>query len=504
MHTLPPPGTAIRNHRATTAVVCLALATVVSAMASLNVALPGIARETHASQSELAWVIDAYSLVFASLLLPAGALGDRFGRRRMLLAGLTIFGVGSAIAMTASSAGELIALRAVLGVGAALVMPATLSTITSTFPVRERTRAVAVWAGVAGGSAVVGLLVTGLLLQVSSWPSVFGLNVVLAILAIGGTLRRVPESAAADAPRLDLGGALLATAGLVALVYSVIEAPGAGWLAGRTLGGLAIGAVMLGCFVLFELRRPHPMLDPRLFRNARFTAGCGTILVQFFVFFGFIFVFLQYLQLVRGDSALLAATSMLPMAATLMPASRLAPLLVARAGTRVVCVVGLLLVACGLAVLATLAADTSYLVVLAGLMPLGAGMGLAMTPATSTITEALPASQQGVGSAMNDLSRELGGALGIAVLGSILAAAYRSHLSLPGLPAQVIDRARSSVAVAQQLGGHVRIDAQGAFVSGMHVALLAGAVVAFAAAILVGVLLRPSTSPSRVPEAEAA
>src|SRR6195952_2981 len=205
--------TAPQKHRATTAVVCLALATVVAAMASLNVALPEIAGDTHASQSQLEWVIDAYSLVFACLLLPAGALGDRYGRRRVLLAGLAIFGAGSAVAMTASSAGELIALRAVLGLGAALVMPATLSTITSTFPAAQRTRAVGVWAGVAGGSAIAGLLATGLLLQVWSWPAVFGLNVVLAVLAIAGTLRFVPESADADAPRLDPAGSLIAVAG---------------------------------------------------------------------------------------------------------------------------------------------------------------------------------------------------------------------------------------------------------------------------------------------------
>jgi MFS family permease len=371
-------------------------------------------------------------------------------------------------------------------------MPATLSTITSTFPAAERTRAVAVWAGVAGGSAVVGLLATGLLLQVWSWPAVFGLNVALALAAIAGTFRSVPESAEADASRLDLGGALIAVIGLVAVVYSVIEAPGTGWLAARTLGGLALGVVVLCCFLAFELRQAHPMLDPRLFRNARFAAGYMTILAQFFVFFGFVFVFLQYMQLVRGDSPLLAAVSMLPMAATLMPASRLAPVLVARLGARRVCVAGLLLVAGGFAVLAQLSAGSPYLLLLAGLVPLGGGMGLAMTPATSNITEALPASQQGVGSAMNDLSRELGGALGIAAIGSVLAASYRSNLALPGLPRQLAERARGSIAVAQQLGGGVRVQAHAAFIDGMHVALVSTAVVACLAAVGVALLLRPA------------
>ncbi len=227
------------RHGLITAVVCLALAAVVAAMASLNVALPDIARDTHATQTELLWVIDAYSLAFAALLLPGGALGDRYGRRVALIVGLVIFGAGSAVAMTASSATELIALRAILGLGAALVMPATLSTITGTFPPAERGRAVSIWAGVAGGAAVLGLLASGLLLAGFSWRSIFGLNVVLSALALAGTLRFVPESADPDAPRLDLGGAAIAVAALVALVFSVIEAPTYGWLAPRTVVGLA-------------------------------------------------------------------------------------------------------------------------------------------------------------------------------------------------------------------------------------------------------------------------
>ncbi|HEV3294213.1 MAG TPA: MFS transporter, partial [Streptosporangiaceae bacterium] len=229
-----PAALALRSG-AVTAVVCVALATVVAAMASLNVALPEIARSTHATQTQLAWIIDAYSLVFAAMLLPAGAIGDRYGRRLALLAGLSVFGAGSAVAMTAHSATELIALRAVLGLGAALVMPATLSTITGTFASEQRTRAVSVWAAVAGGSAVLGLLTSGLVLEVWSWPSVFGLNVVLAAVALAGTLRFVPESADPHAPRLDVSGAVLVVIGMVALVYSIIEAPSHGWLSERTL-----------------------------------------------------------------------------------------------------------------------------------------------------------------------------------------------------------------------------------------------------------------------------
>jgi len=331
----PAAGT-IRSG-AVTAVVCLALAAVVAAMSSLNVALPGIARATHASQTQLAWIIDAYSLVFASLLLPAGAIGDRYGRRLALITGLLIFGAGSAVAMTAHSANELIGLRAVIGLGAALVMPATLSTITGTFASEQRTRAVSVWAAVAGGAAVLGLLVSGIVLQVWSWPSVFGLNVVLAAVAIAGTLRFVPESADPAAPRLDISGAILAVLGLVALVYSIIEAPSQGWLSARTLGGLATGVVILAGFVWWERRRRHPMIDPRIFRRPGLAAGSVSIFVQFFAMFGFIFIVLQYLQLIGGDSGLLSAVSMLPMAATMIPTARLAPALVTRLGARNVC-----------------------------------------------------------------------------------------------------------------------------------------------------------------------
>ncbi|MFG2451974.1 MFS transporter [Streptomyces sp. NPDC048512] len=483
------PAPAARHHLILV-VTCLALGTVVAAMASLNVALPDLARETHATQTQLSWIIDSYSLVFASLLLPAGALGDRFGRRRALLAGLTLFGAGSAAASLTTDPSTLIALRGVLGVGAALVMPATLSTITSTFPRARRAQAVSVWAAVAGASALVGLFATGALLEGWSWRSVFLLNVALALVALIGTLLFVPESAEPQQPRLDIGGALLAVAGLVALVYSVIEAPTRGWADPVTLGGIGLGLVILAGFVLFELRRANPLLDPRLFRNHHFAAGSLSIMLQFFVFFGFIFVMMQYLQLVRGDSALMAATSMLPMALTMVPVSRATPRLVARFGFRRPWVAGLVGVAGGMGVLSLLDASSPYWLIATGLVPLGAGMGLAMTPATTSITDALPRSLQNVGSAMNDLARELGGALGIAVLGSLLSAAYRDHLSLPGLPDHVADAARSSLAAAHAIGGPVSGHATTAFVDGMHVALLGAAAAAVLAAVTVALLLR--------------
>lgn len=479
------PGTT-GGTRTVLVVTCVALATVVSAVASLNVAIPSIARDTHASQTELSWIIDAYALTFAALLLPAGALGDRFGRRRALLAGLVVFGAGSVAAMTVATAGWLIGIRAVLGVGAALVMPATLSTITATFPSAERAKAVGTWAGVAGASAILGLLSSGTLLEWWSWRSVFALNVVLACVAVLATLRFVPESADPEAPRLDLVGALVAAAGLGAVVYAIIEAPTAGWDSARTLLLLAAGLVVMVGFVLWELRAANPLLDPRLFAVGAFRVGTTSLTLQFFAFFGFIFLLLQYLQLVLGRSPLVAALSLVPMAFGMMPSARVAaPRLVDRLGTRATCTVGLVLASAAMAWLSRLDAGSSYWWLLAGLVPLGAGMGLAMTPATAAVTDALPTEKQGVGSAMNDLSRELGGALGIAVLGSVLESTYRSNLDVGGLPAPVAAQAEQSLALALRIGGSVAQRAQGAFIDGMQAALLLGAGALLLAAILV-------------------
>jgi EmrB/QacA subfamily drug resistance transporter len=488
--TTAPPA-ARPAHRAVLVVTCVALATVVSAVASLNVAIPSIARDTRATQTQLSWMVDAYALVFAALLLPAGALGDRFGRRKALLAGLAVFGAGSVAAMAWADANWLIAMRAVLGLGAALVMPATLSTITSTFPQEERARAVGTWAGVAGGSAILGLLTSGLVLEQWSWRAVFVVNIVLAVLAIIGTVRVVPESAESDAPGLDWTGAAIAVVGLGVLVYSVIEAPTAGWGSAGTLIGIGAGLAVLAGFVRWELHTAEPLLDPRLFRHRAFAAGTLSLTLQFFAFFGFIFLLLQYLQLVLHNSPLVAAVSVLPMALGLMPAARvLAPKLVTRFGTGRVCALGLVIAAAALGWLSTLDSSSGYWVLALGLVPLGAGMGLAMTPATAAVTDALPREKQGVGSAMNDLARELGGALGIAVLGSVLQSTYRSRLDVDGLPADAADSARSSLALAARLGPRVADSAQNAFVDGMQYALLGGAAAVVLAAIAVVVLHR--------------
>ena len=417
--------------------VCLSLATVVSAVTSLNVALPDLARDTGASQTQISWVVDAYALVFASLLLVGGVLGDRYGRRLALLGGLSVFGIGSLLSMFTTSVDGLIGLRGLLGIGAALVMPATLSTITTVYSDKERLRAIGIWSGVAGASAVLGLVVSGTLLEFFSWRSVFGLNITMAVIAAILVVRAVPESVERQAHRIDIGGALLFVVSISALIYSIIEAPTEGWTSAHTLIGLGFGVIMLAATVTWELLVAHPLLDPRLFTNRMFSASALSITVQFAAFFGFVFLMIQYLQLVAGLAPLVAALCMLPMAVGLMGSSRNAFRVTAKLGQVRTCVLGLILIVVAMGTLSTLGADINYVILFVGLPVLGAGMGLAMTPATSALTEALPADQQGVASAMNDLARELGGAVGIAVLGSVLASTITDRLGATGGIAQL-------------------------------------------------------------------
>src|SRR5213080_2178409 len=471
-------------------VMCLALMMVVAGVASLNVALPGIARDTGASQTELEWIVDAYAIVFAALLLPAGAIGDRFGRKPLLAVGLALFGAASLAALFVDSPGTLIAIRAVLGVAAALIMPVTLSVITTIFPPEERGKAVGTWVGVAAGGAVIGLLTSGILLHFFSWSSIFALNVVLAAVALAGTLLIVPATRESRPPRLDPVGTLISVLGLAAIVFGTIEGPDRGWSDPLTLAALVGGFAGVGLFIVWELNRREPMLDPRNFLRRGFGAGSLSITVQFFAFFGFLFLVLPYLQLVLGYSPLQAAAALLPMAVVVIPLSRFAPKIAGRIGVRVTGPLGLGLMATGFIVLSTLGTDASYWHLLAGLLPLGAGMALSGSPATTAIVASLPREKQGVASAINDVSRELGGALGIAVLGSILNTAYRSGVDqhTAGLPAALADKARNSVGAAQAIGHRLGAPdlvahANSAFVHGVSLALLAGAGALIAGAI---------------------
>ncbi len=490
------------------AVVSLALMTVVSAVSGLNVALPDLARETGASQTEITWIVDAYTVVFAGLLLFAGALGDRFGRRELLAGGLAVFGAAAGLGMLTSDPAQLIALRALMGLGAAAIMPTTLSVITTSFPVEDRPKAIGVWVGVAGGGAVLGLFGSGILLEFFSWSSFFGLNVALASAALVGTLRVVPRSVDAHPPRLDLVGALLSLVAVSATVFAIIEGPERGWEDTLTLVTLVTGLVSLVAFVLWELRVDQPMLDPRLFRNRSFSAGSLTVMVQFFATFGLFFVVIQYLQFVVGRSPLEAAAALLPLPLVMIPLARNAPRIARRVGFRRLAPLGMLLTASGLVVISQVDTQLSYAHFALGLVLFAVGMALAGTPSTTAITESLPESKQGVASAVNDTARELGSALGIAILGTALNQQYRDGMAeaVHGLPPAVADAAQGSIAFTQsphvsQLGAtaqHLVSAAQQSFVDGIGVALLIAAGVVTVAAVVVAVLAPSQHGPSRV------
>jgi EmrB/QacA subfamily drug resistance transporter len=485
-----------RRRGAVLRVMCLALMMVVGAVASLNVALPEIARSTGASQTQLQWIVAAYAVAFAALLLPTGAIGDRIGRKPVLAAGLSIFGLSSLAAIFLNGPGELIALRSLMGVGAAMIMPVTLSVITTVFPPEERGKAVGTWVGVAAGGGVLGLLASGVLLEWLPWQSIFVLNVVLAAVALVGTLAIVPATRESRPPRLDLVGSLLSATALGAFVFGVIEGPERGWGEPTTVASLAFGIAGAVAFVLWELRRREPMLDPRHFARRGFAAGTLSISIQFFAAFGFLFLALPYLQLVMGYSPLQAAGALVPMALVVIPLSRTAPAIAARFGVRVAGATGLSLMALGFIVLATLEVGSPYLHVLPGLLAFGAGMALAGAPATTAIVASLPRSKQGVASAVNDVSRELGGALGIAVLGSVMNGVYRTEMagSTAGLPDGAGEKARGSLAAAQQIGeqlgpqGHqLVLHAQTAFLHGFTRGLIAGAALLLLGALFVAV-----------------
>ncbi len=481
------------NRNLVLAAMCVALATVVSAVSSLNVALPDLARNLHATQTQLQWIVDAYAVVFAGLLLLAGAIGDAFGRRHILLVGLAIFSVAAACALLVDSPSALIAVRAVMGLGAAAIMPATLSIITNVFPPEERDRAVSIWAGVAGGSALLGLLVSGALLEAFSWDSIFAFSALLGLGALAFAARMAPNSTQ-EGTRLDVMGGLISAGGLATLVYAIIEGPERGWTDSVTLGAFAIAVVLLAAFVIWELRREQPLLDPRLFRLRGFGAGTASIAVQFFAFFGFIFVILQYVQFVLGYSPFLAGLALAPLAVLMMALSPRVPKLLERFGPAHVAPIGLLLMAGGFAVLSTAGRDSSYWLLLAGLVPLGVGMALATTPATTAIVSSLPQAKQGVASAVNDLAREVGGALGIAVLGSALTGRYRSGVAdaTAHLPAQLAGRADdalpAALAIADRIGPQgagLASAAQAAFVDGLGLAMVIAAASVAVAAVFV-------------------
>jgi EmrB/QacA subfamily drug resistance transporter len=437
-------------------VLCLSLLIVVIDNTILNTALPTLARVLHAGTSSLQWITDAYTLCFAALLIPAGALGDRYGRRLALLGGLAVFALGSTAAAFASGTGTLIAARVVMGLGAAFVMPATLSILNAVFPPKERPQAIAAWSAVAGVGIVVGPTLGGLLLSNFWWGSVFLINVPLVALALAGVLATVPETAEPGTHRLDLPGALLVAGALFAIVDAIIEAPTRGWTGPVTLAETAAGLAALGIFAWWELRIEHPLIDLRVFAVRAFSTAAASVTVIFFALFGSLFVLTQYLQLVHGYSPLSAGVRALPFALAMAAVSPVSPVLAKRLGNRLVIPAGMALMGGGLLDLSTASVHTAYPPLAVAVAIMGAGMGLVMAPASTTIMTTVPAHQAGAGSAINDTIREVGGALGVAVVGSLSAAVYRSRLgsvlAAAHAPGHIAAAATSSVAAADAVG----------------------------------------------------
>ena len=473
-------------------VLCLSLLAIVIDNTIVNVALPTLAHDLDADVAELQWVVDAYTLVFAGLLLVAGALGDRFGRRRMLLSGLAVFGVSSGWAAHAGGVDGLIIARAVMGAGAAFIMPATLSLLISVFTdTRERTMAIGIWAATAGLGVALGPVVGGFLLDHFWWGSIFIVNVPLTAIAIVAGSRLLPESRDPIARRIDWTGAGLSGAGLVAFVWAVIEAPSKGWTSGPVLAAGAFAAVTLVAFVVWQRRVAEPLLDVRLFENPRFTAASSTIMVLFFALFGFLFLSTQYLQFVLGYSPSAAGVRILPYAAAMIVFAPLSSKLVALFGTKRVVTAGMLLFSIGLAVAATVSTSAGYGRLGIALVLMGAGMGLAGAPATESIMGSLPHERANIGSAVNDTTRELGGALGVAIVGSIMSSFYATQLSdgLPdGVPAPVAAAARESLGAGVNVSGSFGADiadaAREAFVDAMSRASIVAALVAALGALI--------------------
>ncbi len=478
-------------------VLCLSLMIIMISNGSLNVALPALAHDLHASTSALQWMVDAYALVFAGLLFTAGTIGDRYGRKGTLQAGLALFLVGTAVATQAQSSGMIIGARAIMGVAAALVMPSTLSILANVFPAEERGRAISIWAGVAAGGAAIGPSGAGFLLNHFWWGSVFLVNVPLVIVALVAGVRLLPSSKDPVARPFDIAGAALSILGVGTVVYAIIEAPVHGWASAATLETFAGSAGVLGLFALREHTSRYPMLDLRLFRDRRFSVASAGMAMAFFALFGTFFIVTQYLQLVLGFSPLSAGVAVLPVSVLLMVLSPQAPRLVVRLGAARTVSAGLAVSSLGLLVLSQIEVHSPVVVVEAALMLLVSGMAVTMTPLTTLIMSSVPSGRAGVGSAMNDTTRELGGALGVAVLGSLVTTRFTASLgpSLVGLPGDAQRASRTGLAgaltTAARLPGLAGMQlaqtARSAFVDGVAIAagvgagvLLVTAVVAFA------------------------
>ncbi|MCU1343808.1 MAG: drug resistance transporter, EmrB/QacA subfamily [Acidimicrobiia bacterium] len=477
------------------AVLCLSLVIVVVGNTSLNVAIPVLASSLGASNSQLQWIVDGYSLVFAGLLLTAGALGDRFGRKRALQGGLFMFLLGSLVGVLAGGANQLIAARAIMGIGAAFVMPSTLSLLANVFPPHERQKAIAIWASLAGAAGTLGPVASGLLLQHFWWGSVLFVNVPIIITAIVAGRLLLPESRDPEQEPPDPLGALLSILGLSSLVYSLIEAPEKGWLSGSTFAVGAFSAVMIAGFVAWELHTPHPMLEIRYFGNRALAIAASGMVLIFTGLYGVFFLLTQYYQLVLGYSPLGAAVRLLPTGLVILAVAPNTPRLLARFGNHRVVALGMLLLGVTDLLLSRLTLGTPFLAIIGILALNSAGIGLASAPLTASVMSAIPPRRAGMGSAINDATRELGACLGVAVMGSVAASRYLHHLggALKGLSAADRNLALSSLSealqVARRIGGpggtQVGDAARQSYVDGLHSATLMAAVASLAASVII-------------------
>ena len=477
-------------------VLCMSLLIIVMDNTILNVAIPSLIVDLGATNSQIQWIVDAYVLVFAGLLLTTGSLSDRYGRKGALQLGIVLFGIGSAAAAMSTTADGLIATRAFMGIGGALIMPATLSILTNVFrDPRERARAIAVWAGFSGLAVAIGPITGGFLLEHFSWQSVFWVNIPIGVTALALGAFLIPTSRDPEQGRIDPLGALLSFLGLTSLLFGIIEGPVKGWSDPMVVGAFAVALVLLTTFIVWERTTSHPMLDLSVFRNARFSAGSGTITLVFFALFGSLLLMTQYWQLVHGYSPLEAGIRLLPYAATMMVVAPLSARFVERQGTKRIVTLGLVLVATGLTLLSTIASDSPYPLVIGYFIVMAVGMGMTMAPATESVMGSLPRAKAGVGSAINDTTRQVGGALGVAVIGSVVTSVYSQRiLDLGGVfglvgPQETI--AESSLGGAQQvavsLGGQADAFVQAAndsFVDAMSIGLRVGAVVIVFAAVM--------------------
>jgi EmrB/QacA subfamily drug resistance transporter len=479
------------------ATLCVAVLAINLNTTIVNIALPTLSTELDAGTRELLWFVDGYNLAFAALVLAAGSLSDRFGRRPALILGLFGFGLASAASAMVDSAGALVATRFAAGVCAAVIFPATLSIIANAFTERrERAAALGVWGAATGIGVATGPVVGGWLLEQFSWQSVFWAMVPVAVVAIAMAAAFVPESKDASVPPLDLPGLAVSVGLLGLLTWTIIEAPEAGWTSAQTLGGFAGTLLLLAVFVRLELGAEHPMLDISLFRDRRFSAAAGTVTISFFALFGFIFLITQYFQFVRDESALGTGVKILPVAGAIAVSSIIGGLLAPRLGVKAVVTVGMTLLGSAFVWISQLPVDAPYAsTIVPQMLLMGFGLGFISTPATESILQVLPPSRAGVGSAVNDATRELGGTLGVAVVGSLFSSLYGARLVelLEGrLPSEQLHAAEESVGVADAIGGQVAgvtAAMEDAFMTGLGTASLMIGLLCLAGAVFAAVAL---------------